>query len=113
MRKLLVAATAVATVLAVSSTPAFAGNHWKFDLENASRAKVISFKTKEAGEWSDNWLDAKVAPGETYEMDFGTDEGDCTVKTRIDFSDDTYVSADIDYCNASKITVHNDGITWK
>jgi hypothetical protein len=107
------AAAAVASVLAISSTPAFAAGHWKFDLVNASRAKVTSFKTKEDGAWSDNWLDTKVAPGETYEMDFGTDKGDCSVTTRIDFSDDTYVSADIDYCNASTITVNNDGITWK
>lgn len=113
MRKLLMAGFAAASVLALSSTPAFAAGHWKFDLENASKAKVISFKTKEDGDWSDNWLDTKVEAGETYEMDFGTDKGDCTVRTRIDFSDDTYVSADIDYCNAKTITVHNDGITWK
>jgi hypothetical protein len=113
MHKLLLAGVAAMSVLAVSGTPALAGGHWKFDLVNSSRAKVISFKTREDGEWSDNWLDTKVAPGETYEMDFGTDEGDCTVKTRIDFSDNTYVSADIDYCNASKIVVRNDGITWQ
>jgi hypothetical protein len=43
-----------------------------------------------------------VAPGETFDMDFGTDEGNCTVRTRITFSDKTYVVRDIDYCTPTR-----------
>lgn len=113
MRMLMLAAVSAVLMTSASGGTAAAAGHWKFDLANHSKAKVTSFRTKEDGEWSSSWLDQSIAPGETYEMDFGTDKGDCTVRTRVDFSDDTYVDADIDYCNASTITVNNDGITWK
>jgi hypothetical protein len=86
---------------------------WKFELVNKSAAHVTTFRTQEEGKWSKNWLEENVAPGETFDMDFGTDEGNCTVRTRITFSDKTYVDANIDYCNADKITVRNSGIVWE
>lgn len=102
-----------ALALAVGfSAPAFAKS-WKFELINKSAAHVTSFRTQEDGQWSKNWLDENVAPGETYDMDFGSDEGSCKVRTRIAFSDNTYVDANIDYCNANKITVRNSGIVWE
>lgn len=102
---------AVAALLVATGT--VAANEWKFDLENRSAANVTSFRTQENGAWSDNWLDEIIVPGDTFEMDFGTDEGNCTVRTRIDFTDDTYVDADIDYCNMSTITVRNNDVVWK
>lgn len=113
MRKLVLIAVSALATAAFMASPASAAGHWKFNLVNASKAQVTGFKTKENGEWSASWLDQKVAPGDEFEMDFGHDDGDCTVRTRIDFSDDTYVDADIDYCHAATITVNNDGITWK
>ncbi len=101
---LLLSAASVQPVLAAS---------WKFDLTNASQARVTSFKTQENGVWSQNWLEVQIKPGETYEMDFGTDEGECAVRTRIWFTDQTYVDGNIDYCNMSTITVRADGITWE
>jgi hypothetical protein len=112
MRQLFAAAAGAALLLAGVSTPAAAASHWKFDLHNNSAAKILTFKTQEDGEWSENWLPENVEPGETYEMDFGTDEGECTVRTRISFSDQTYVDANIDYCNANDIYVHNKDVTW-
>lgn len=102
----------LASTLCLAAAPVLA-KEWKFDLVNKSAADVLSFKTQEGGKWSDNWLEENVAPGETFEMDFGTDEGDCKVRTRITFSDKTYVDANIDYCEAKTITVRNTGIVWK
>lgn len=104
---------ALAALVLSAATPALAKKSWKFELINKSAAHVTSFKTREAGKWSANWLEENVAPGETFEMDFGTDEGDCSIRTRIDFTDDTYVDASIDYCEADEITVRNNGVTWK
>ena len=111
MRHLLAAATAAA-LLAGAASPAFAAQQWKFELHNNSAAQILTFRTQEDGDWSENWLPENVKPGETYEMDFGTDEGDCQVRTRISFSDDTYVDANIDYCNADNIYVRNNDVTW-
>lgn len=102
----------VAVLAVISAAPALAKS-WKFDLINKSAAQVTSFRTQEDGQWSKNWLEENVAPGETFEMDFGSDEGNCKVRTRIAFSDKTYVDANIDYCNANKITVRNSGIVWE
>jgi hypothetical protein len=103
---------AVALVATTFSAPAFSKS-WKFELINRSAAHVTTFRTQENGKWSKNWLEENVAPGETFDMDFGTDQGDCTVRTRITFTDNTYVDANIDYCNADKITVRNSGIVWE
>lgn len=100
-----------ALVLGLLAVPASAGE-WKFELVNKSNASVLSFKTQENGRWSKNWLEENVAPGETFDMDFGTDEGNCTVRTRIEFSDNTHVDANIDYCKASVITVRNNDVVW-
>lgn len=103
---------AAVTALLVATGTA-AANEWKFDLENRSAANVTSFRTQENGVWSDNWLDEIILPGDTFEMDFGTNEGECTVRTRIDFTDGTYVDANIDYCNMTTITVRNKDVVWK
>ena len=103
--------TAVALMTAL--TGGAAANEWKFDLTNRSTANVTSFRTQENGKWSANWLDEIIVPGDTFEMDFGTDEGNCTVRTRIDFTDGTYVDADIDYCDMKTITVRNNDVIWK
>lgn len=103
----------LAVLIASAATPALAKKSWKFELINKSAAHVTTFKTREGGQWSENWLEENVAPGETFDMDFGTDEGNCKVRTRIEFSDNTYVDANIDYCEADVITVRNSGITWE
>jgi len=104
---------ACALVLACALPSSAFAKSWKFELINKSAAHVTSFRTQEEGKWSKNWLEENVAPGETFDMDFGHDEGGCTVRTRIAFSDKTYVDANIDYCNADKITVRNSGIVWE
>ncbi len=80
---------------------------WKFNVHNKSSGVVKSFRTQEDGDWSNNWIKGdKMAPGDTFEMDFGTDEGKCTVRTRITFTDDDYFDEDIDYCKVSNIYLY-------
>jgi len=95
----------------VFAAPAFAAS-WKFDLVNRSNANILNFTTNEGGGWSGNWLNEIVAPGEVFEMDFGTDQGDCSVLTRMEFSDGTFFQEPIDYCSASTITVRNNDVVW-
>lgn len=100
--------------LAAAVLPGHAqSGQWLFNLENRSSANVTSFRTQENNEWSDNWLDEIIVPGDTYEMDFGTDEGDCSVRTRIEFTDETYIDTKIDYCDMTTITVRNNDVIWK
>ncbi|NBN63351.1 hypothetical protein GWI72_01750 [Microvirga tunisiensis] len=99
--------------LLIASAGFASAGSWVFNLENKSESHVTSFRTQENGAWSQNWLSENVAPGETFDMDFGTDEGSCVVRTRIDFTDGTYIDADIDYCDISLITVRNKDVVWK
>lgn len=110
--KLVFAAFLAFFALAVSAPGGVQATQWLFNLENRSTANVTTFRTQENGTWSGNWLDEIIAPGETFEMDFGTNEGDCTVRTRIEFTDGTYVDTDIDYCNMTTITVRNKDVVW-
>ena len=93
-------------------TPVSAAS-WEFDLVNRSNANILSFQTREGGAWSQNWLDEIVLPGETFIMDFGTDQGDCRVRTRMDFSDGTFFEGNVDYCSISTITVRNNDVVWE
>ncbi|GGK46823.1 hypothetical protein GCM10011322_37410 [Salinarimonas ramus] len=99
-------------MMVFASAPTSA-TEWKFDLVNRSNANILNFATREGGSWSHNWLDEIVAPGETFIMDFGTDKGDCSVLTRMEFSDGTYFEEPVDYCSASTITVRNNEVVWE
>jgi hypothetical protein len=54
---------------------------WKFKVVNQSSTAAVEFRTQEDGEWSKNWIADRIEPGDTFVMDFGTDKGDCTVRT--------------------------------
>ncbi len=70
-------------------------------------------RTKEDGEWSENWISNRVETGDEIELDFETDEGNCTVRTQIRFTDGTFFDADVDYCKASLLEIYNDKLVWK
>ena len=56
---------------------------WKFKVYNKSNTAAVEFRTQEDGEWSSNWISDRIEPGDYFDMDFGTDKGDCTVRTQI------------------------------
>ena len=85
---------------------------WKFNVVNKSQTSVVEFRTREDGEWSRNWIRERIEPGDTFEMDFNTDEGDCTIRTQMRLTDGRYFDGDIDYCKVSTIYVSEQRISW-
>ena len=44
-------------------------------------------------------------------MDFGTDKGDCTVRTQIRFTDGSYFDANVNYCKVETLYIHDNRLT--
>lgn len=98
---------------ALAEEAADGGKHWKFDVVNHGNDSVVEFRTQEEGEWSENWIDTRMEPGDTTTLDFETNEGKCTVRTQIRFTNGSYFDADVDYCKASTLEINNDTLVWK
>ena len=98
---------------AAVTQPSLAGDHWKFQVVNKSQTAAIEFRTQQDGTWSSNWIKDRIEPGDTFNMDFGTDKGDCTVRTQIRFTDGTYFDADVDYCKVSTLNIFENKLTWE
>jgi len=109
-RRVLTVLTA-AGAIALATVPAHAGSHWKFSVVNKSQTAAIEFRTQEDGEWSSNWIKDRIEPGDSFDMDFGTDKGDCAVRTEIRFTDGSYFDADVDYCKVNTLYIHEDKLT--
>jgi hypothetical protein len=109
-RRILTVLAAVGA-MALATAPAHAGNHWKFSVVNKSATAAIEFRTQEDGEWSSNWIKDRIEPGDAFDMDFGTDKGDCEVRTEIRFTDGSYFDADVDYCKVTTLYIHEDKLT--
>jgi hypothetical protein len=90
--------------------PAPAGE-WKFNVVNKGTLPAIEFRTREDGEWSSNWISERVEPGDSFDMDFGTSEGECTVRTQIRFTDGSYFDANVNYCKISTLYIHDSRLT--
>jgi hypothetical protein len=97
---------------AVLGSQAMAGDHWKFNVINKSATAAVEFRTQENGDWSSNWISDRIQPGDTFNMDFGTSKGDCTVRTQIHFADGSKFDAPVDYCKVNNLYIHDDNITW-
>jgi hypothetical protein len=109
-RRVLTVLTA-AGAIALATVPAHAGSHWKFSVVNKSETAAIEFRTQEDGDWSSNWIKDRIEPGDSFDMDFGTDKGDCSVRTEIRFTDGSYFDADVDYCKVNTLYIHEDKLT--
>lgn len=106
-----VLAAAIAAFVS-QATGAQAAEHWKFKVVNKSETPAVEFRTQDDGEWSSNWISERIAPGDTFDMDFGTDKGDCTVRTQIRFTDGTYFDAAVDYCKVSTLYIYEKTLRW-
>ena len=101
-------AALIAPLLLCGSAPA---GEWKFTVVNKGNLPAIEFRTREDGEWSSNWISERVEPGDSFEMDFGTSEGECTVRTQIRFTDGSYFDANVNYCKISTLYIHDKRLT--
>ena len=102
----------VAILFPFASANADSGS-WKFNVVNKGNAPVVEFRTQEEGEWSENWIENRIEPGDNFELDFETSEGKCTVRTQIRIVDGSYFDADLDYCKANLLEIQNDTLIWK
>jgi len=109
-RRVLTVLTA-AGAIALATVPAHAGSHWKFSVVNKSQTAAIEFRTQEDGELRSDWIKDRIEPGDSFDMDFGTDKGDCAVRTEIRFTDGSYFDADVDYCKVNTLYIHEDKLT--
>ena len=103
-----VAGTITLATVALADT-----GHWKFEVENSSNNPIVEFRTQEDGEWSENWIDNRIEPGDKTELDFETSKGKCTVRTQVRYTNGTFFDADVDYCKATTLEVHDDVMVWK
>ena len=87
---------------------AAADDHWKFLIKNKSDHAVLEFRTREDDDWSSNWINNRIEPGDTFNMDFNTSEGSCTVRTQITFTDGSRFDANVDYCKISTLYLYED-----
>jgi hypothetical protein len=101
---------ALLLALVLLSSPAPAGE-WKFKVVNRGTLPAIEFRTQEDGDWSSNWISERIEPGDSFDMDFGTDKGDCTVRTQIRFTDGSYFDANVNYCNVGTLYIHDNRLT--
>src|ERR1700744_128731 len=104
---------AVAASLGLGGFSGFGRPHWEFYIVNKSNVPAVEFRTQDNGEWSSNWIKDRIEPGDKFNMDFGTDKGDCTIRTQIRFLDGTYFDADVDYCKASTLYMYDNKLTWE
>jgi hypothetical protein len=84
---------------------------WKFNVINRGSHPALEFRTQEEGEWSENWLESRLEPGDGIELDFETDKGNCTVRTQIRFTDGSYFDANVNYCQVKTLYIHDDRLT--
>lgn len=89
-----------------------AGEHWKFNVVNKSNVAAVGFRTQENGEWSANWISDKIEPGDTFNMDFETNNGNCVVRTQIRFADGGTFDAPVDYCKINNLYIRDGNVTW-
>ena len=106
MSKLTSFSFAVAVMGALALGGSAHAAQWKFKVYNKSETAAVEFRTQEDGEWSSNWISDRIEPGDHFDMDFGTDKGDCTVRTQIRFTDGTYFDANVDYCKISNLYIY-------
>ena len=106
MLKLASFSFATAAVGALALAGAANAASWKFKVYNKSNTAAIEFRTQEDGEWSSNWITERIEPGDYFDMDFGNDKGDCTVRTQIRFTDGSYFDTNVDYCKISNLYIY-------
>jgi hypothetical protein len=111
MRMKWIALAALGTLTALSGQAS--ANSWKFNVANLGNVAVVEFRTQEDGEWSENWIERRIEPGDKIELDFETAEGNCEVRTQVRLLDGAYFDAGVDYCKARNLEILTDTLVWK
>lgn len=96
-----------------ASAPATAAETYKFNLHNKSTQYVINgFRTFEGGQWSKNWIDFTLKPGESAEMDWGSSEGACVVPFRVGWVGYEAEQFKVDWCKLKNLYMKDEGFSF-
>lgn len=96
-----------------ASLPAAAQSDYPFRLHNRSEGWTItSFQTFQEGGWSRNWLRGRIGAGESANMDWNSNAGDCTVRFRVTWADYGSEEFRADFCKLRNLYMLNDGFRW-
>jgi hypothetical protein len=109
MKTLLLALSLTVSVVIPASASDYA-----FRLHNRADGYTINgFYTYQDGQWSDNWLDGRIRPGQAVDMDWFSNQGNCVVPFRVSW--DNYGAEDfkVDWCKGiSNIYMKDKGFSW-
>ena len=98
--------------LSLLATAAFAAETYKFKIiNNTTKYTITGFQTYEKGQW-DNWNNVTLAPGETLDMDWGSNEGSCVVPFRVLYADVQTEQYQVDWCKVHNIIVTDTSVTY-
>ena len=104
---------AILAALTGTAVSAQAADTYKFNLHNKSSDYVINgFRTYENGAWSKNWIDFKLKPGESAEMDWGSDEGNCVVPFKVDWVGYESEKFSVDWRKVKNIYMKDQGFSF-
>jgi hypothetical protein len=110
MTSTLRAAIAAVAVLALPNLAHAAD--YKFHLWNkTSKYKITGFQTYENEKWS-TWSNVTLEPGEDKDMNWGANEGACTVPFKIDYETIQTEQYSVDWCKVKNIYVTDDNVTY-
>jgi hypothetical protein len=85
---------------------------YKFHLYNKTTKYTIKgFQTYENEKWS-TWTGVALAPGEDQNMNWGANEGSCTVPFRIVYEEIQTEQYSVDWCKVKNIYVTDDNVTY-
>lgn len=104
----------IAMSLALIAVIPASASDYAFRLHNRADGYTINgFYTYQDGQWSDNWLDGRIRPGQSVDMDWFSNQGSCVVPFRVSW--DSYGADDfkVDWCKGiSNIYMKNKGFSW-
>ena len=111
-RNLAFALASATCLLFLLIMPATSAETYKFHLWNKTTQYTITgFQTYEKGQW-DSWTDAGAAPGEDIDMNWGSNEGSCTVPFRILYAEIKTEQYSVDWCKVKNIYVTDTNVTY-
>ncbi len=85
---------------------------YKFKLyNNTTKYTIKGFQTYENEKWS-TWSDVALAPGENQTMNWGANEGKCTVPFRVMYEEIQTEQYSVDWCKLKNIYVTDDNVTY-
>jgi hypothetical protein len=107
-------AAIISAMMLGATAVANAGAWADFHLHNNSSHSIMIFQTKEGGAWGKNWLGKgdKIKPGAVYDMNFGHNEGPCTVQFHVEADDGFKYDYEADFCKATNLYITNSTVKY-